>query len=107
MEQADTAFLAVELAVLVLFVIGLATSTQAHAQAAGLLLGGPYTAVFWVFVVLLGIVIPMVVQFLVVIGRMGHVPIAPLLVLAGGLALRFVMVSAGQASEWTTLAERW
>ncbi len=37
MEQADTAFLAVELALVVLFVIGLATSTQAHAQAAGLL----------------------------------------------------------------------
>lgn len=107
MEQADTAFLAVELALVVLFVIGLATSTQAHAQAAGLLLGGPYTATFWVLVVLLGIVVPMVIQFLVVVRRVGHAPIAPLMVLAGGLALRFVIVSAGQASEWTTLAGRW
>jgi formate-dependent nitrite reductase membrane component NrfD len=106
MEVADTAFLAIELSLVLLFVIGLATSTQAHAQAASLLLGGSYTAPFWVLVVLLGIVVPMVIQFLVVIRRVGHAPIAPLLVLMGGLALRVVIVSAGQASEWTTLAGR-
>jgi hypothetical protein len=32
-----------------------------------------------------------------------HTPVAPLLVIGGGLALRFVMVSAGQESRWASL----
>ena len=51
---------------------------------------------FWVFVVGLGIVIPLFIQTLAVSHRIAHTPIAPLLVLAGGLALRFVIVYAGQ-----------
>ena len=32
--------------------------------------------------------------------RIRHTPVAPLLVLAGGLFLRFVIVYAGQVSRW-------
>jgi formate-dependent nitrite reductase membrane component NrfD len=76
------------------------TSTEVHRRAAGLLLGGPYAAFFWVLVVGLGIIIPLVIQLLAVSHRIRHTPIAPLLVLAGGLLLRFVVVYAGQASHW-------
>jgi formate-dependent nitrite reductase membrane component NrfD len=96
----DNLFLMLELAVIVLFLIGLANATAVHAQAAALLLGGPMTAVFWVGVVGLGIVLPLVIQSLAVTHRIAHTPVAPLLVLAGGLALRFVIVAAGQLSHW-------
>jgi formate-dependent nitrite reductase membrane component NrfD len=79
------------------------SSTQAHRHAAGLLLTGPYAPVFWVFVILLGIIIPLIIQLLAVNHKVKHTAIAPILVIAGGLALRFVIVYAGQASHWTRL----
>ena len=96
----DNLFLMTELGLIALFLIGLLTVGAVHAQAAQLLLGGPYTAVFWVLVVGLGILLPLAIQSLMVAGRIPHTVIAPLLVLLGGLALRFVIVYAGQYSEW-------
>jgi formate-dependent nitrite reductase membrane component NrfD len=83
-----------------LFLVGLLSSSQAHVEAARLVLGGPLTAVFWVLVVGIGIVLPFAIQGLASSHRIAHVPLAPILVMAGGLALRFVIVLAGQYSHW-------
>ena len=103
MAWLDNLFLTVELFLIALLLVDLMSSGAAHADAARLLLGGPYTAVFWVGVVGLGIVVPLVIQSLAVTGRVVHTPIPPVLVLLGGLALRFVIVSAGQLSHWPRL----
>jgi formate-dependent nitrite reductase membrane component NrfD len=100
LARADNAFLATELALIALFLIGLSSAGEAQAQAAGLLLGGPFTAVFWVLVVGAGILVPLLIQSLAVGHRIVHTPVAPVLVLLGGLALRFVVVYAGQFSHW-------
>ena len=42
-----------------------------------------------------------IVQSLAVSHRIRHTPVAPLVVIAGGLLLRFVIVYAGQLSRWT------
>lgn len=47
---------------------------------------------------LLGILLPLSIQLLAVNHRVAHTPVAPILVIAGGLALRFLIVQAGQAS---------
>jgi formate-dependent nitrite reductase membrane component NrfD len=98
--RADNLFLTAELALIGLFLVGLLTAGAVHANAARLLLGGPYTATFWVFVVGLGILLPLAIQALMASHRIGHTVIAPLLVMLGGLALRFVIVQAGQYSHW-------
>jgi protein NrfD len=72
-----------------------------HQQAAHLLLSGPYAAVFWVFVIGMGIIIPLIIQLLAVNHKIQHTPIAPIMVIGGGLILRFVIVYAGQYSHWT------
>ena len=100
LAAADNSFLTVELTLLGLFLIGLLTSTQAQQQAARLLLGGPYSAVFWVFIVGIGITIPLVLQYLELRHKIRHTLVPAVLVLCGGLALRFVLVYAGQASHW-------
>jgi formate-dependent nitrite reductase membrane component NrfD len=97
--RADLAFLALELLLIALLVIGLLTSTRSHAAAATLLLGGSYTLVFWGGVVAVGIVLPLALQVLELGRRIPHTVVPALLVLAGGFALRWVMVNAGQASE--------
>jgi formate-dependent nitrite reductase membrane component NrfD len=101
LAKADNTFLALELVLIGLYLVGLASATRVHMEAAALFLGGPYTAAFWVGVVGLGIVVPLFIQTLAVGHRVRHTPVAPVLVIAGGLLLRFVVVYAGQLSRWT------
>ncbi len=101
LAKADNGFLVTELFFIALYLIGLVTATRAQIEAAHLLLGGPYTAVFWVFVVGLGIVVPLLLQPLATLRKIRHTAVAPLLVIAGGVVLRFVIVYAGQASSWS------
>jgi formate-dependent nitrite reductase membrane component NrfD len=100
LARSDNVFLVTELLVIGLLLVGLSTASEAQAAAAGLVLGGPFTAVFWVLVVGAGIVVPLAIQGLAVTHRIQHTPIGPILVMAGGVALRFVVVAVGQASHW-------
>jgi formate-dependent nitrite reductase membrane component NrfD len=100
LAKADNGFLIIELFVLSLMLIGLSTSSQVQIQAAQLLVGGPFTAPFWVFVVGMGIVIPLIIQLLAVNHKVKHTPVAPIMVIFGGLILRFVIVAAGQYSHY-------
>ena len=104
LAKADNGFLTIELFIIALYLIGLVSSTQVHIEAAQLLLSGPFAPAFWVFVIGLGIVIPLIVQSLATSHRIAHTPVAPILVVVGGLLLRFVIVDAGQASHWTRTA---
>jgi protein NrfD len=100
LAKTDNVFLVAELVLVGLFLIGLLSASQAHVDAARLVLGGPFTAVFWVLVVGLGIVVPLIIQVLATSHRIVHTPLGPIFVLLGGLVLRFVMVAAGQFSHW-------
>jgi formate-dependent nitrite reductase membrane component NrfD len=100
LASADNLLLTVEMTLIVLFLTALLSASQAHADAARLVLGGPFTAVFWVIVVGLGIIVPLVIQSLAAAHRIRHTLLGPLFVLGGGLALRFVIVFAGQYSHW-------
>ena len=102
LAKADNKFLVIELIILLLFFIGLLTSSQAHIDAAKLLLTGAYAPVFWVFVAGTGIIIPLIMQSLAVREKIKHSPVLPVLVILGGLILRFVIVYAGQYSSWNS-----
>ena len=95
----DQILLPTELTLIVLLLIGLLSSSGAHQNAAALLLGGPYAAVFWGLVVALGLVVPFALQALELRHRIAHTVLPAVLVLAGGFALRWVLVDAGQASR--------
>jgi protein NrfD len=103
LAKADNAALSFELAVLAMFLIGLVTSSRAHFEAAMLLLSGIFAPAFWVLVVGIGIVVPLFIQSLATTHRIKHTPVAPLMVIFGGLILRFVIVAAGQVSHWSLL----
>jgi protein NrfD len=97
LEGWDRAAMALELAVLFLFLAGLWTSGADGKAAAGLLLGGSFTAPFWALVVIAGLVVPSLLAGLEARLRLRFTVAAPVLVLAGGLALRWILVAAGQA----------
>lgn len=98
--KTDNVVLTAELFVIIMMIIGLLSSSRAHIQAVNLILTGYFAASFWVFVISLGIVIPLFYQILAVKEKIRHSPIAPILVISGGLILRFIIVFAGQYSHY-------
>jgi formate-dependent nitrite reductase membrane component NrfD len=86
-----------EAVLLALFLIGLASGGAGSQAAAGLLLGGRYTLGFWALVVAVGLAAPAALELLEGRRLLKVSAAAPALVLLGGLALRWIMVSAGQA----------
>lgn len=100
LAKADNGFLVIELFVIMLLLVGLSTSSAVHIAAAKLLISGEYAPQFWTFVIGLGIVIPLIVQLLAVNHKIKHTPVAPILVILGGLILRFIIVYAGQYSHY-------
>ena len=100
--RADMGLISAELVILFLWIIGLATGGSPSQGALTTILGGPYTAAFWTLVVALGLLTPLVGEWLEL--KHGAVPGkgTPVLVLLGGFALRWILVFAGQASGWVT-----
>jgi formate-dependent nitrite reductase membrane component NrfD len=94
----------VELVLIGLLFIGLLSSSASHVAAVDLLLSGKYATVFWSVVIVAGILVPLLLQWLELGHRIPHTVIPALLVLAGGFALRWVMVGAGQASQMVAVA---
>jgi formate-dependent nitrite reductase membrane component NrfD len=92
----DRVAIVLEVLVLALVLVGLATSGAGGRAAAGLLLGGSYTAPFWALVIAGGLVVPWLLGTLEARLRLLPTVAAPVLVLVGGLALRWLLVAAGQ-----------
>jgi protein NrfD len=100
LARADNKFLAAELLVIFLLIISLQSSSEAHINAVNIILTGSFAPVFWVFVILSGIILPLFIQTLAVNHKVKHTFAAPLLVIAGSLFLRIVIVFAGQSSGY-------
>lgn len=104
--RADVAFLAVELVLIALLLIGLASAGASQQAAVALLTTGAWAPAFWGAIVVAGIVVPIVLQRAELAHRIPHTLVPALFVLAGGFALRWVLVNAGQASELVQTATR-
>jgi len=102
LKRLDLTFLAIELVLLALFLIWLGAAGPAGRAALGTLIGGTMGIVFWIGLVAIGLVVPLLAEW-----RTLRAPAAaargmaalwvPALVLLGGLLLRYVIVFAGQA----------
>jgi formate-dependent nitrite reductase membrane component NrfD len=102
--RADLAFIAIEMGLIFLLVVGLLSAGAAQIEAAQSILHGPYAMLFWGGVIGLGLVVPLALQALELGHKIPHSVVPALLVLGGGLALRWLMVGAGQASSLVQVA---
>jgi formate-dependent nitrite reductase membrane component NrfD len=98
--RADMGLIAVELALIGLWLTGLMTGGAAAQEAARTVLGGPFTAAFWTLVVALGLLAPLLAEWLELRHRAVPGRLAAVLVLVGGFALRWILVYAGQHTNW-------
>lgn len=96
----DSVAIGVELLLICALVLGYATGPAVSKAAGQMILGGPYTAMFWGLVVVAGLIVPLVLNLVELKRSIPGTRFAPALILIGGLALRVVFVAAGQAVSY-------
>ncbi len=106
----DTCFLSLEFFIVLPYLIHGQLSVQAVRESLQLILGGPFTLVFWVFFLGLGLLVPLAIEVREILPAMlsrtvAHfskpmAAITAVLVLSGGLLLRYIFVFAGQMSAF-------
>jgi formate-dependent nitrite reductase membrane component NrfD len=99
LRMIDIGLIAIEIFLIIHMIMGLLAGPEAAQSAVFILLTGSYAVYFWGFVVVLGLIIPLLLEILESRGVKIPVYIAPVLVLFGGLCFRIVMIYAGQLSS--------
>ncbi len=99
-SKIDLILIGVELFFIIHLFMGFLASTEVQIQAAQLFLGGEFTVSFWVFVIIMGLIFPALLEVLELRGFKVPVFIPAGLILFGGLMLRFIMVEAGQLTRY-------
>jgi formate-dependent nitrite reductase membrane component NrfD len=98
--QIDLIVIAVELFFIVHMLMGFQASTQVQIDAAQIFLGGALTAPFWIFVVLLGMLVPAALEIMELRNFKIPVVIPVALILFGSFMLRWLISNAGQLSRY-------
>jgi formate-dependent nitrite reductase membrane component NrfD len=99
-SKIDLALVIIELGLIVHMIMGMYAGSQVQLDAMNLLIGGEYTLMFFGFVVILGLIVPGILEALEIKGYKVPVAIPAILILIGGLIFRFVMVEAGQLTRY-------
>lgn len=99
-SKIDLVLIIVELGLIVHMLMGMYAGSQVQLEAMQLLVGGEFTLMFFGFVVLLGLIVPAILELTEIIGYKIPVAIPAILILIGGLVFRFVMVEAGQITRY-------
>ena len=100
MGRIDLLLIVIELFFIVHLLMGFLAGSEAQINAANLFLGGKFTAPFFTFVVLLGLIFPALLEIFELKGYKVPIYIPAILVLLGGLIFRFLMVEAGQLTRY-------
>jgi formate-dependent nitrite reductase membrane component NrfD len=106
----DVGLMALEFFIVVPYIVHGQLSVQAVKDSLTLILGGPFTLLFWVFFLGLGLLLPLVIEiFESVPAALSQSTVhynqrltaaTAILVLAGGFLLRYIFVFAGQMSRF-------
>lgn len=100
MGRIDILLIVVELFFIIHLFMGFLAGSEAQINAANLFLGGKFTTPFFVFVVILGLIFPAVLEAFELKGFKVPIVVPAVLILLGGLIFRFLMVEAGQITRY-------
>ena len=99
-SKIDLGLVIIELGLIVHMIMGMYAGSEVQLDAMNLLIGGEFTLMFFGFVVILGLIVPGILEALEIKGYKVPVAIPAILILIGGLIFRFVMVEAGQLTRY-------
>jgi formate-dependent nitrite reductase membrane component NrfD len=100
MGRIDILLIIVELFFIIHLFMGFLAGSEVQINAANLFLGGKFTAPFFAFVVILGLIFPAVLEAFELKGYKVPIVVPAVLILVGGLIFRFLMVEAGQITRY-------
>ncbi len=100
MGRIDILLIIVELFFIIHLFMGFLAGSEVQINAANLFLGGKFTAPFFAFVVILGLIFPAVLEVFELKGYKVPIVVPAVLILIGGLIFRFLMVEAGQITRY-------
>jgi len=99
-SKIDLILIVIELGLIVHMIMGMYAGSEVQLEAMELLVGGEFTLMFFGFVIILGLIVPAILELTELIGFKVPVAVPALLILLGGLIFRFVMVEAGQITRY-------
>lgn len=100
MGRIDILLILIELFFIIHLFMGFKAGSEASINAANLFLGGSFTAPFFAFVVLLGLIFPAILEVFELKGYKVPVIVPAALILIGGLIFRYLIVEAGQITKY-------
>ncbi len=100
MGRIDILLILIELFFITHLFMGFKAGSEAQINAVNLFLGGSFTAPFFTFVVILGLLFPALLEVLELRGFKVPIVIPAILILVGGLIFRFLIVEAGQITRY-------
>lgn len=99
-SKIDIALIFIELFLITHMLMGMYAGSQVQLKAMEILLNSSYTLLFFGFVVILGLIVPFVLEISEAIGFKIPVIAPAALILIGGFIFRMVMVNAGQLTRY-------
>lgn len=96
----DLGLIIIEIALIIHMIMGYYAGSQVQLEAMDLLVGGEFTLMFFGFVILLGLLVPAILEVIELFGYKVPIVVPATLVIIGGLIFRFVMVEAGQLTRY-------
>jgi len=99
-SKIDVLLIVIELFFIIHMFMGYLSGSEVKVEAAHYFLGGEFTVTFWINVIILGLVIPGILETLELLHVKIPVIIPGLLILWGGMMFRFIMVDAGQVIRY-------
>lgn len=104
----DIGLIVLELVIIALLLINLSTGGAIQQKALGHIMGGEYTDIFWYGFILLGLIIPLIMETVCLrLSSTMMIIIPPLLILMGGYLLRDITVEVGQMTSWTQYEQQY
>ena len=96
----DIALIVLELGLIIHMLMGMYAGSAVQLEALEILINGEFTVMFFVFVVILGLIFPALLEGVELMGYKVPSVVPALLILMGGLIFRMVMVEAGQLTRY-------
>jgi protein NrfD len=100
MGRIDILLIIIELFFITHLFMGFKAGSEVQINAANLFLGGSFTAPFFTFVVVLGLIFPAILEIMELKGIKVPIVVPATLILLGGLIFRFLIVEAGQITRY-------
>ncbi len=96
----DIALIVLELGLIIHMLMGMYAGSAVQLEALEILINGEFTVMFFVFVVILGLIFPAMLEGVELMGYKIPSIVPAILILMGGLIFRMVMVEAGQLTRY-------